>query len=317
MRISIIISVFNCWDLTKKCLETLEKTLPEDLDHELILIDDGSSDGSRDFLKEFGKQREHCNVIANEKNLGFARSNNRGVEFSSGSYLLFLNNDTELTDGWIEPMINGFEKLKSKNPGMIGNIQRRPSDEKIDHAGVYVNREGKPDHLQIDPAIEFPRKRYSERLATTGACFMIPRELYLKVGGFGTEFQNGGEDMDLNFKVRKTGHRIFVANKSCIWHHVSASPGRNDHHERNTRKVFQKWREFLLEEGAKQWTRDYLIADDTPKNYFTNSLYRRGLAFEKGWSSRIPQEAIDAVDSKIKEQETIWEQMFGSESMES
>ena len=311
MRISIIISVFNCLDLTKKCLETLEGTLPEKLDYEVILIDDGSSDGSRDFLPEYARARDRYSAILNEKNLGYARSNNRAAELANGTHLLFLNNDTELTPGWIEPMIDGYRVLKGKRPGMIGNVQRRVADKKIDHAGVFINSRGKPDHLQLDPAEEYPKLAYSEHTATTGACFLIPSQVFKQVGMFGTEFQNGGEDMDLNFKVRSAGYRIFVANRSCIWHHVSASPGRNDHHERNTRIVFRNWRKLLLLEGAKTWAREYAKNPELQGKFWSDKTYRDAVLLMKGWKKQPPQAGLDAVEALIQEQENVWLEMFG------
>jgi GT2 family glycosyltransferase len=310
MRVSIIISVFNCLELTRKCLESLDATIPEGLDHEIILVDDGSSDGSRDFLHGYAKTHPRCNVILNDQNFGYARSNNRAFDICNGTHALFLNNDTELTPGWMEPMVEGYTKLRKFNPGIIGNVQRRFSDELIDHCGVYVNAEGKPDHLHMDPAIEFPRKQYSERLAATGACILMPCEVFREVGKFDTAFQNGGEDMDLNFKVRRAGYTVFVANKSCIWHHVSASPGRNNHHERNTRIVFTRWRELLLNEGSRQWALDYANNPENRRRYWSDSCYRKCRQFRKGWRKQPPEEAVNAVDAKMREQEEIWVEMF-------
>jgi GT2 family glycosyltransferase len=312
MRISIIISVFNCLDLTRKCLDTLEATLPAGLDYELILIDDGSSDGSRDFFPEYARNRvRSVGSVLNDQNLRYARSNNRGAAMATGSHLLFLNNDTELTPGWIEPMIEGYRLLRGKRPGIIGNVQRRFSDGKIDHAGVFVNARAKPDHLQLDPAQAYPQRAYSEHTAATGACLLMPASVFREVGCFDEEFLNGGEDMDLNFKVRKAGYRVFVANRSCIGHHVSASPSRNDHHERNTRRVFQKWRAFLLNEGAKTWAKDYAAAPERKGTWWHDPLYRQSLALKHGWTQRPPQAAMDAVDALICEQERVWETMFG------
>lgn len=310
MRVSIIISVFNCLELTRKCLQTLEATLPDGLDYELILIDDGSTDGSREFLPEYARNHKGCSAVLNEQNLGYARSNNKASELANGTHLLFLNNDTELTQGWIEPMMRGFEVLRKQRPGMIGNVQRRFSDQKIDHAGVFINARGKPDHLQVDPVIAYPHLAYSEQLATTGACFLIPAAVFNEVGRFDTEFKNGGEDMDLNFKVRHAGYTIFVANRSCIWHHVSASPGRNDHHERNTRLVFSRWRSFLLEQGALTWAKAYAADPANQGKFWSDKTYRQSVCLAKGWRKLPPRAGIDAVESLILEQEAVWKQMF-------
>lgn len=314
MRVSIIISVFNCIDLTRKCLQTLEATLPTGIDCELLLVDDGSTDGSREFISDYSRQNEHCNAVLNERNLGYAASNNRAAGLANGSHLLFLNNDTELTPGWIEPMIAGYHKLRRQRPGMIGNVQRRCSDKQIDHAGVFINSRGKPDHLQVDPATAYPRKAYSEQLATTGACFLIPASVFREVGEFDTEFRNGGEDMDLNFKVRRAGYRIFVANRSCIWHHVSASPGRNDHHERNTCIVFQRWREFLLREGARTWALEYANDPAHRGQFWKDRIYRQCVCMRRGWRKNPPTEATERVDALIQEQEQVWQTMFGADT---
>ena len=311
MRISIIISLFNCLELTRKCLESLEETVPSTLDHELILIDDGSTDGTREFLAEYARGKERLKVLLNDGNLGYARSNNRAAENATGTHLLFLNNDTELMPGWIEPMVDGYRVLRRKRPGIIGNVQRRVSDGRIDHAGVFINSRGKPDHEQIDPGIACPESRYSEHVAATGACILMPAELFQKVGCFGTEFQNGGEDMDLNFKVRSAGYRVFVANRSYIWHHVSASPGRNDHHERNTRIVFHKWRDMLIEQGARRWAKEYIEQSEHQGHFWSDKLYRHCVLYGKGLKSKPPAEAYDAVTALVVEQEEVWEKMFG------
>ena len=311
MRISIIISVFNCLELTKKCLQSLEESLPALLDYELLLVDDDSSDGSREFLTDYASDKPDCKALLNEKNLGYARSNNRAAEAAVGSHLLFLNNDTELTPGWIEPMLDAYRKLKRKKPGIVGNVQRRVSDGLIDHAGVFVNARGKPDHAQVDPAIAYPEIAYSEHLAATGACILMPASVFREVNGFGTEFQNGGEDMDLNFKVRTAGYRVFVANRSCIWHHVSASPGRNDHHEFNTRIVFHKWRDLLIEQGAWHWALEYASNPEHQGKFWSDRIYRECVLSGKGLRSKPPAEAYDAVTALVVEQEEVWEKMFG------
>ncbi len=308
MRLSIIISVYNCVDLTRRCLDTLLPTIPQDLDHEIVLIDDGSTDDSRNYLSEFAKQYAHCNVLLNPENQGYARSNNHGARLANGDLLLFLNNDTELTEGWLEPMLAGIKKCAKV--GMIGNVQKRISDKMIDHAGVFISAEGKPAHLQVDPSVEYPKSKYSEQFAVTGACFLIAASLFNKVGGFGTEFLNGGEDMDLNFKVKQLGFRMYVANRSVIYHHVSASPGRNDHHEQNTRILFGKWRDLLLAEGALQWCRDYVERVDGDSNLERDITYRKCRKVAKNPRRKPTQQAIDEVNAFMVGQEQAWEAMF-------
>jgi hypothetical protein len=118
--------------------------------------------------------------------------------------------------------------------------------------------------------------------------------------------------MDLNFKVRRAGYRVFVANRSCIWHHVSASPGRNDYHERNTRIVFQRWRDFLLEQGARTWARECAQDPERRGTFWKDPTYRQSVLMCKGWRRRPPTEAVEKVDALIREQEQVWESMWGA-----
>ncbi len=308
MRVSIIISVYNCLPLTQTCLETLERTVPVGLDHELVLVDDGSADGSRDFLKQYASTRSNCNVLLNERNLGYARSNNRGAELANGDVFLFLNNDTALLPGWVEPMLDGLNH-KSR-PGIVGNVQRRVVDGEIDHAGVFITGEGKPDHFRQDPATAFPGQDYKEFFAATGACLLMPAKVFRDLKGFDPVFRNGGEDMDLNFRVKRLGHGVLIANRSMIMHHVSASPGRNDHHERNTCILFSRWRDLLLNEGARQWSLDYLESHRSSSGVLNDPVYRQARLMKAGWRSKPPAEAIRAVEARMAEQERVWAEMF-------
>jgi GT2 family glycosyltransferase len=312
MKVSIITALFNCLELTRKCMDTLESTVPAGLDFEWILVDDGSTDGTRAFLPQWAASRPFCRVVLNPQNMGYARSNNLGASMATGTHLLFLNNDTELSPGWLEPMMQAYRRLRHRRPGIVGNVQRRIGDGRIDHAGVYINSRAKPDHLSVEPVQAFPQLEYCERTAATGACILVPAQVFREVGGFDEVFLNGGEDMDLNFKVRAAGYRVFVANRSVIGHHVSASPGRNNHHERNTRRVFEKWRDFLIREGARTWAREYLANDGGKNRFWQDRLYRECFFYARGWRNTAPAKAHEEVENFVVEQEEVWARMFPS-----
>ena len=81
-------------------VDSLRATVPAGLSFELILVDDGSTDGTRDWLAGL---RAPFRVLLNERNRGYAVSNNRGASAARGEILAFLNNDLVLTPGWLQP----------------------------------------------------------------------------------------------------------------------------------------------------------------------------------------------------------------------
>src|SRR4051812_854583 len=102
MRISFIVPLYNCLPLTQAMLASLKATLPAALAHEIIFVDDGSTDGTRAWLSSGPAP---CRTILNDRNLGFAGACNRGAAAASGEFLFFLNNDLVLLPGWLEPML--------------------------------------------------------------------------------------------------------------------------------------------------------------------------------------------------------------------
>ena len=101
MLVSFIIPLFNCLSLTRECVATLQKSLPTELQYEIILVDDGSTDGTREWLATLSIE---FRIILNKSNLGYAKSNNRAAQLAQGSLLCLLNNDLIFKDGWWQPM---------------------------------------------------------------------------------------------------------------------------------------------------------------------------------------------------------------------
>ncbi|MCX6955994.1 MAG: glycosyltransferase, partial [Verrucomicrobia bacterium] len=99
MQVSFIIPLFNNLALTRACVESLQATLPSGLAHEIILVDDGSSDGTRAWLATLAAP---FRVVLNERNLGYAAANNRAAAVARGEFLALLNNDLVLLPSWFE-----------------------------------------------------------------------------------------------------------------------------------------------------------------------------------------------------------------------
>ena len=268
MQVSFIIPLYNCLALTQECLRTLQATLPAGLMHEIIFVDDGSTDGTRDWL---GTLAAPCRVVLNERNLGFAVTCNRGAAVAQGECLFFLNSDLVLLPGWFQPML---ALAKRQDAGLVGNVQLNAASGAVDHTGLWFNRKGKPEHsTRLSFLARLTGKR--EVPALTGACFSVRKSVWLQLGGFDEGFINGSEDVDLCFKARAAGLHNYVATRSVVRHHVSQSPGRKKRDEENSRRLLTNWRSAIAGFSVRDVCRACLeVAWEDPRNYPDHLLAR-------------------------------------------
>lgn len=308
MKVSFVIPLYNCLDLTKACLASLRATLPRGLDHEILLVDDGSTDGTRDWLKTL---EAPCRVLLNERNLGYAASNNRGAREASGDVLGLLNNDLVLLPGWLPPILRLFRF--GRRPGLVGNVHIDANTRAVDHTGIFINAKAKPEHHGI--VFGFARfRRHRPVVAVTGACAFVHRDTFLRLGGFDEEFRNGGEDVDFCLRARADGLRNWVAMRSRVLHHVSSSPGRKARDEENSRRLAAKWRNELIREGARAWCRDYLEAHWHDPRDLEPRLACKALITAWGLSLRPPKDAEMASHNAMVVEESRWERLLGPQS---
>jgi GT2 family glycosyltransferase len=252
MQVSIIIPLYNCLALTQAMLASLRSTLPAGFSGEIILVDDGSTDGTRTWL---GTLPADCRAILNEKNLGFAATCNRGAAAAQGEILFFLNNDLVLLPHWLEPMLAAFTRLP--DAGLVGNVQRNAATGAIDHSGVFFNHKGKPEHDTVRPL--FARLTGYRRVsALTGACFAVRRATWRQLGGFDEGFRNGAEDVDLCLRASATGLQHYIALRSIVRHHISQSTGRKLRDEQNTHRLVLRWQETIAGKIGRAWCRHHL-----------------------------------------------------------
>lgn len=292
MQVSFIIPLYNCLPLTQAMLASLRETLPPGLEHEIIFVDDVSTDGTRQWLKGLVAP---CRVLLNEKNLGFAGTCNRGAATARGEVLFFLNNDLILLPGWLEPMLGVALRPRV---ALVGNVQLSAATGAVDHTGIFFNPKGKPEH---DTARPLAARLTGVRQVTalTGACFAIRRQHWQSLGGFDEGFVNGGEDIDLSLRARQAGLTNCVSLRSVVRHHISASPGRKTRDENNTRRLLARWRHAIAPLIVRNNCPTFLeVAWDEPRDYPDLSLARD--AYLHRWycaprpSSRLAQ-AADAL----------------------
>jgi len=253
MQVSIIIPVFNQLKYTGSCLEKVFATIQQlSGSVEVIVVDNGSTDGTAEYLKTFGKRIQ---VINHAQNTGFARGCNSGARIAQGRYLLFLNNDTSPCDGWLEAMLQVFDQ--EQRVGIVGSKLLFP-DGSIQHAGVaivrdpYLAAELSPCHVgyQRSDGPEYSQMR--EFQAVTAACMMLPAQLFRQVGGFDEGYWNGFEDIDLCFKVHEAGYRVVYQPASVVIHYESKSgTERKEAELQNLQRLQDRWVGKILPEYVR------------------------------------------------------------------
>eukprot|EP01032_Pedospumella_encystans_P011835 gene11836-13732_t len=227
-------------------LASLREFMPTGIDHEIIFVDDTSTDGTREWLESL---KDPCiRFLINDVNRGYAASNNVGVNMARGDVLALLNNDVLLTPRWLEPMLAALHSTALK-AGLVGNVQYRVEDGEVDHAGVELSPLGQLQHVKTidhEPIIK--------PFAVTGACMLLRKADFIRAGGFDESYVNGCEDIDLCFKFQALNRRVFLASKSRIHHHVSLSRKTNTLQDfQNSRLLFSRWRTRIKNELSRNW----------------------------------------------------------------
>lgn len=258
-EVSILMAVHNRLDLTRRCLETLERSLAG-VDYEVLIVDDLSTDGTREFLKTLGAPYR---VFLNERKGNFAINNNFAAREARAERLLFLNNDTELAPGWYEPMRAGLARFP--DAGFIGNLQTNPSTHRYDHMGVvfapWLTPAHYGQHYKRVPAW-LRSAEFTPWSAVTAACCLTRRDTFWSAGGFDEAYINGCEDIDLCLRMHRQGRRHYVANRSEIIHHKGASPGRKKFNDLNLERLKTLWGDYIrtnfVEKDARRFAQAYL-----------------------------------------------------------
>lgn len=315
MKISIIIPVFNQLTYTQQMYASLQATLPDDLDIEVLFVDDASSDGTPAWLRSIASTKSSAHsiksvgVITNPVNLGYAKSNNRAARESTGDLLLLLNNDLVLKPVWLEPMLE-VVNLNQSSPAIVGNLQYLPDTNILDHAGIEVRLDTESNR----PVIEHIREHISDKpkkvFAVTGACCLIGRQTFETLGGFDEQYVNGGEDVDLCMKVTQAGGSCWVVPVSSVWHHVSHTRGRQlDRDEKNSWRLFQLWHKQIARELERSCARLFI---EIP--YEDPTIKRMAEEFLQGKRSFAPITVKVLVQKYVHAELMGWEKHFREKS---
>ena len=237
-RVSVVIPVWNLWDMTEPCLRSLaEHSAGENM--EVVVVDNHSTDATAAELEPLGEALFGAafKAVRMAENVGFARGCNAGARAAGGDLLFFLNNDTTLTPEWLPPL---REVMADPRIGAAGPLLLYP-DGTVQHCGIYVNPFNAVGHLYEHLPGSFAAARKPHPLqAITGAAIMLRKAQFEACGGFHEGFRNGFEDIDLCFALRAQGLKLRVESRSVIYHHTSRTPGRFAHDRENCTLLMQR-----------------------------------------------------------------------------
>ena len=242
---SIVIPVFNQFAHTLDCLRALAAHPPR-CAFEVIVIDDGSTDGTVDALPRIAGIRP----VVRASNGGFIAACNDGAAVARGRFIVLLNNDTVPQPGWLDTLLASFETDPSI--GLAGAQLIQP-DGSIQESGARVFRDGAAAHIGRGASPDDPRFAYLRDVDyVSGAALAIERALWIELGGLDTRYAPAyHEDADLAFAVRATGRRVVVQPMARVLHDegttggmdVRAGPKRQ---QIGNREVFaRKWADVL------------------------------------------------------------------------
>ncbi len=235
MDLSIIIVNYNVKEFLQNLIHSVEKATLN-LTKEIIIVDNASDDGSVDFIKE---KFPNVKLIANQKNLGFGKANNIGLKLVTGDYILLINPDTLVAEDTFEIMIQFFKDTPAA--GLAGCKILNP-----DGTLQLACRRSFPGPWTSFTKVTglstlFPKSKIFARYnltyldenksyevdAISGSFMMMRRSVYEKVGGFDEQFFMYGEDLDLCYRIQKSGFKVYYVHSTQIIHYKGESTKRS------------------------------------------------------------------------------------------
>jgi GT2 family glycosyltransferase len=219
-RASIIIVTYNNIALNRLCLESIIRNTAYP-NYEIIVVDNNSADGTQDYLLRLAASRSNLKVILNQKNEGFARANNQGINESSGQYIVLLNNDTIVPPAWLTRLI--FH-LRDERVGLIGPVTNFAGNE----ARIETNYRTWAEMENF--AAERMRSHdglIADIKMLAMFCVAFRRQVYEEIGPLDEQFGLGMfEDDDYSLRVKARGYRVVCAADTFVHHFGQASFGK-------------------------------------------------------------------------------------------
>lgn len=258
MDLSIAVVSYNTRDLLLDCLRSVcERTTG--VDYELIVVDNASRDGSAEAVRAGFPD---VTVLANTENVGFARACNQAAAVSSGRYLLLLNSDTVMRESTLRTMVTCLDR--QLDVGAVSCLQRDADGRVLQSCFPFPSIRDHVRHSEELPAIV---RRLAGTVPPTdctktqdvdwanGACLMIRKALFDRLGGLDERFFMYFEDVDLCRRVEQLGYRVRHVAEAEVVHLLGGSSRTNRHglnkqwelsRIRYVEKHFEQPRRFLM-----------------------------------------------------------------------
>lgn len=246
MKLSIIIVNWNSKDYLRECLLSIRQTCGE-LSPQIVVVDGGSFDGCSEMLASGFTE---VDFVQSQENIGFGRSNNLGFSKVTGDALLLLNPDTELMPGAVQELLKNLEA--APDVGMVG-ARLLNSDGSLQYSSVHPL----PTPWNVAFDTDWGRRRWwrckgppagsdaREVEAVSGACMMLRSDTFRRLGGFDPRYFMYAEDMDLCFRIRASGIRVWHAPRAVVLHHGGGS----------SRTRFSKFSTVMIREALDVYMR--------------------------------------------------------------
>ncbi len=241
MDLTVVIVSYNTKDLLLQSINSIVNNT-KDISYEIIVVDNASNDNSvTEVLKFKRKKKLNIKVLKNKRNLGFGKANNQGMRISKARYILLLNSDTLIHDDVLSKMIFWMDKnkdigisscaLKNKDGSLQGTGGYFPTLIRVFSWMIiqdlpFVDKIIKPFHPVHSKFFNIGEKFYQKKRELdwlTGAFLLMRKEVFEKTGGFDEDFFMYAEDVDLCYRAKKVGFRIYYNPKWSITHYGGKS----------------------------------------------------------------------------------------------